>query len=98
MESKLIYQQPYILSKFLGVAPIAKEDKVAVVVHAITGSDHTIHGQWKFEAAFHLCKLDREDLHGRFYASAAWDAPRCQVCKLHGTHCRCTQVNRLSEI
>ena len=45
------------MSEFLGVAAIAKEEEVAVVVQRIASSDHAIHGQWKFEAAFHLREL-----------------------------------------
>ena len=55
----------YMLREELVVIPSAKEEKVATIVHGISGSNYTIYLQWPLEGeAFSFCDFNGVNLHG----------------------------------
>jgi hypothetical protein len=82
----------YILIEFLGVAPIAREEKVAIVIHIVSRSNHAVHRQWPFEATFYFgeSESEGEDLQGgRKAGGITLAASRCRVCEVHRADSRC---------
>lgn len=55
----------YLFSEDLAVIPSAKEEKVATMIHVISGSDHTVYLERPLEGeAFCFRDSDGVDLHG----------------------------------
>jgi hypothetical protein len=88
----------YIFCEYLAVVPWPVEEKVAVAIDFVSGSNHAIHIEWPVQIfAFHLnfegvylqaalsgCNTDHER-----------DAFGCPVCIVHGT--QCGYSNKLSQ-
>jgi hypothetical protein len=90
----------YILTEFLGVAPIAREEKVTIVIDVVSRSNHAVHRQWPFEASFYLGESEGEDLQGgRKAGGITLAASRCRVCEVHRADSRCKhQCKHQSEL
>ena len=54
----------YVFLDYLAPCPTATEEKVAIVINWVPGSNHTIHTQRPFEAAFNFYDFNEEDLQG----------------------------------
>lgn len=48
----------YLPSKFLALSTGPKEEKVAIVIHGVLSSNHTIHIEWPVQVAFYVDNLD----------------------------------------
>ena len=60
--SKRTKKKKYLLSENLGLIPCTGKQKVAIVIHGISGSNHAIDTKWPPE--FRLLDLDGVDLQG----------------------------------
>jgi hypothetical protein len=82
------------MCQFLGLAPIAREEKISVAIHGIPNGNHAIHRQRKLKATIKFCEFDGEDLQGfrgGTGTAVRTTVSRCVWCKLHGTQNSCTQ-------
>jgi hypothetical protein len=77
----------------LAVSPRLTEEKIAVVVNPVSGSNHAIHIEWPVQLIFGYINFDFDavDLQGAPSKRCAQVMARCAVCKVHRTQCGCSK-------
>ena len=79
----------YSSSYFLAVSPWAAEEKVAIAIHSVSGSDDPVDIEWPFQVGIQVGNFNGVDLQGRACGSSTRKDTRCAGREVHRTQRGC---------